>query len=177
MKKINHWICDHNHTSPDPPPPLFLKLWLPDVIFFSRSFLIIWKVSYILKQVLVNFVVRFEQNNANGRHNYRWEARYTGTYILKCVWTSLLGRLQAQTLPDEAPPVGEIHPFSKDGVTFKQIQQFWCPTNRHRNIKIYWNLFVWDTKTKWNLLVGDTKMELNLVVGDTQMKQNVNAGI
>ena len=27
--------------------------------------------------------------------------------------TSLLRRLHAQTLPDEAPPVGKIHPFSK----------------------------------------------------------------
>ena len=27
--------------------------------------------------------------------------------------TSLLRRLQAQTLPDEAPTIGKIHPFSK----------------------------------------------------------------
>ena len=38
--------------------------------------------------------------------------------------TSLLRRLQAQTLPDEAPPVGKTQPFSKIAVTFEPIQQF-----------------------------------------------------
>ena len=42
--------------------------------------------------------------------------------------TSLLRRLQAQTIPDEAPPVGQIHPFSKIAVTFRPIQRFWCPS-------------------------------------------------
>ena len=40
--------------------------------------------------------------------------------------TSLLRRLQAQTLPDEAPPLGKIHPFSKIAVTFGPIQQFYA---------------------------------------------------
>jgi hypothetical protein len=35
------------------------------------------------------------------------------------VKTSLLRRLQAQTLPDEAPPMGKIHPFSKIAITFE----------------------------------------------------------
>ena len=38
--------------------------------------------------------------------------------------TSLLHRLQAQTLPDEAPPVGKIFLFSKIAVTFEPIQRF-----------------------------------------------------
>ena len=38
--------------------------------------------------------------------------------------TSLLRRLQAQTLPDEAPPVGKIYPFSKIAVTFEPMQRF-----------------------------------------------------
>ena len=38
--------------------------------------------------------------------------------------TSLLRMLQAQTLPDEAPPVGKINLFSKIAVTFEPIQQF-----------------------------------------------------
>ena len=38
--------------------------------------------------------------------------------------TSVLRRLQAQTLPNEAPPVGKIYPFSKIAVTFEPIQPF-----------------------------------------------------
>jgi hypothetical protein len=38
--------------------------------------------------------------------------------------TSLLRRLQAQTLPDEAPPIGKIHPFSKMAITFEQLMGF-----------------------------------------------------
>ena len=38
--------------------------------------------------------------------------------------TSLLRRLQAQTLPNETPPIGKIHPYSKITVTFEPIQLF-----------------------------------------------------
>ena len=38
--------------------------------------------------------------------------------------TSLLRRLQEQTLPDEAPPMGKIHSFSKIAVTFEPEMQF-----------------------------------------------------
>ena len=41
--------------------------------------------------------------------------------------TSLLRRLQEQTLPDEAPPMGKIHPFSKIAVTFDPVMRFGCP--------------------------------------------------
>ena len=39
--------------------------------------------------------------------------------ILLSILTSLLRRQQAQTLPDEVPPIGKIHPFSKMAVTFE----------------------------------------------------------
>ena len=32
------------------------------------------------------------------------------------------------TLPDEAPPIGKIHPFSKIAVTFEPVLQFGCPS-------------------------------------------------
>ena len=38
--------------------------------------------------------------------------------------TSLLRRLQAQTLPDATPPISKIHPFSKIAVNFVQFVQF-----------------------------------------------------
>ena len=38
--------------------------------------------------------------------------------------TSLLRRLQAQTLPDATPPIGKIHPFSKMAVTFEPLMGF-----------------------------------------------------
>ena len=40
---------------------------------------------------------------------------------------SLLRRLQEQTLPDEAPPMGKIHPLSKIAVTFEPEMRFECP--------------------------------------------------
>ena len=53
---------------------------------------------------------------------------YSISDYLNWTETSLLCRLQAQTLPDEAPPVGKIHPFSKIAVTFEPIQRFRCPS-------------------------------------------------
>ena len=38
--------------------------------------------------------------------------------------TSLLRRLQAQTLPDATSPKVKIHPFSKIAVTFEPLMQF-----------------------------------------------------
>ena len=38
--------------------------------------------------------------------------------------TSLLRRLQAQTLPDATPPIGKIYPFSKMTVTFEPLMGF-----------------------------------------------------
>jgi hypothetical protein len=41
--------------------------------------------------------------------------------------TSLLRRLQAQTLQDTTPPVGKIHPFGKIPITFEALilMPFW----------------------------------------------------
>ena len=38
--------------------------------------------------------------------------------------TSLLRRLQAQTLPNEAPPIGKMHPFGKMAVNFQPLMGF-----------------------------------------------------
>ena len=45
---------------------------------------------------------------------------------LNCMKTSLLRKLQTQTHPDEAPPMGKIHPFSKIAVTFEPVMRFGC---------------------------------------------------
>ena len=45
-------------------------------------------------------------------------------YYCICPKTSLLRRLQTQTLPDEAPPIGKIHRFSKMTVTFEPLMGF-----------------------------------------------------
>ena len=41
--------------------------------------------------------------------------------------TSLLRRLRPQTLPNEAPPIGKIHPFCKIAVIFEPVMWFGCP--------------------------------------------------
>ena len=38
--------------------------------------------------------------------------------------TSLLRRLQAQTLPDAASPIGKVRPFRKIAVTLEPVMQF-----------------------------------------------------
>jgi hypothetical protein len=38
--------------------------------------------------------------------------------------TSLLRSLQVQNLPDETPPMGKTHPFSKNAVTLEPIMRF-----------------------------------------------------
>ena len=38
--------------------------------------------------------------------------------------TSLLRRLQAQTLPNAASPIGKVHPFSKIAVTLEPVMRF-----------------------------------------------------
>ena len=52
--------------------------------------------------------------------------------------TCLLRRLQLQTLPNEAPTIGKIHPFSKIAVTFEPVMQFGCPLESPKNCnKVY----------------------------------------
>ena len=53
-----------------------------------------------------------------------------------CVKTSLLRSLQVQTLPEEAPPMGKIHPFSKMAVIFEPVMQFGCPSGFRISLKI-----------------------------------------
>ena len=50
--------------------------------------------------------------------------------------TSLLRRLQEQTLPDEAPAMGKIHPFSKIAVTFEPVMRLGCPSGFRISLKI-----------------------------------------
>ena len=47
-------------------------------------------------------------------------------YIIPGDKTSMLRRLQAQTLPDATPPIGKIHPFSKIAVAFKPLMEFYA---------------------------------------------------
>ena len=42
--------------------------------------------------------------------------------------TSMLCRLQAQTLTNETPSIGKIKPFSKIAVTLEPVMQFGCPS-------------------------------------------------
>ena len=42
--------------------------------------------------------------------------------------TSLLRRLQGRPSPAEAPPIGQIHPFSKIAITFEPLKGLWCPS-------------------------------------------------
>ena len=50
--------------------------------------------------------------------------------------TSLLRRLQVQTLPDATPPISKINPFSKITVTLGQVMQFGCPSRFRISKKI-----------------------------------------
>ena len=55
--------------------------------------------------------------------------------------TSLLHRLQAQTLPDAIPPIGQIHPFSKMVVTFEPLKGFGCPLGSRK--VLITNIYNW----------------------------------
>ena len=57
-------------------------------------------------------------------HAHTSVIKHTENFSLKFEQTSLLRRLQAQTLPDEAPPIGKIHSFSKMALTFKLLWDF-----------------------------------------------------
>ena len=48
----------------------------------------------------------------------------------------------AQTLPDVAPPVGKIHPFSKLAVTFGPIQRLGCPSRFRISENDQYSLFL-----------------------------------
>ena len=50
--------------------------------------------------------------------------------------TSLLRRLQAQTLPDATPSLGKIPPFTKIAVTFDLMKRLRCPSRVRFSLKI-----------------------------------------
>ena len=50
-------------------------------------------------------------------------------------------RLQAQTLPDEAPPVGKIDPFRKTALPFEPMQLFDALQDLESLIKCQYSLF------------------------------------
>ena len=45
-------------------------------------------------------------------------------YALRTAQQCAVHRLQVQTLPNEAPPMGKIHTFSKMAVTFELLMGF-----------------------------------------------------
>ena len=47
-----------------------------------------------------------------------------GAGIVTLTETSLLRRMQAQTLPDATPPIGKLHPVSKMAITFEPLLGF-----------------------------------------------------
>ena len=49
--------------------PIFKKKTVIVLCLFSHSFPTIWVARNIMKQILVNFVVNFKQNDANGGRN------------------------------------------------------------------------------------------------------------
>ena len=55
--KKTHWICGHDHTSPEPTPSFLFKLW--SVLFFALFFFNNWVISYVLKLILVMFQTNF----------------------------------------------------------------------------------------------------------------------
>ena len=96
---------------------IFLK-WFPSSLLFYTQ-LPYTKQFRRKPKIILTVIQRF------------WYVQYVGPTLK----TSLLRRLQAQTLPDEAPPEGKIHPFSKIAITFEPIQWFWCPSGFKRSEK------------------------------------------
>ena len=45
---------------------------------------------------------------------------------------SMLRRLQAQTLPNATPPIGNIYPLNKTTITFEPVMQLSCPSGFSR---------------------------------------------
>ena len=92
--------------------------------------------KYCFKLILRKFFLicqkysRNAQNQGKGTNRVK-KITITNWLLIKIqeksnsnIKTSLLRRLQAQTLPDEAPPKGKIHPFSKMAVTFEPLMGF-----------------------------------------------------
>ena len=67
-------------------------------------------------------------------HQTCWMSKY-GLILLISYQTSLLCRLQAQTLPDATPSVGKMHPFGKIVVNFEPIWQFHSSGNAVQDLE------------------------------------------
>ena len=72
------------------------------------------------------------------------------------VKTNLLPRLQAQTLPDEAPPIGTIHPFTKMAVTFEPNEDnFWALFRKMKG-RTTRKIFILPTYPHWYCVKAST---------------------
>ena len=61
----------------------------------------------------------------------------------RLIITRLLRRLQAQTLPGEAPPIGKIHPFGRIAVSFEPEMRFGCPLGFRISLQIVTYYILW----------------------------------
>ena len=120
---------------------------LPMDIFISSPEIIQYSYWLTLGVPLVLIRTQGARSGTLSRHSFwiSWCMRMYSEYMRKLFLdklievvihkTSLLRRLQEQTLPDEAPPMGKIHPFSKITVTFEPVMQFWCPSRFRISLK------------------------------------------
>ena len=67
---------------------------------------------YLFKHFTINIFVPFDLSD-----------KKTFLYLI-FLYTSLLRRLQAQTLPDATQPIGKIYPFTKMTITFEPLMRF-----------------------------------------------------
>ena len=66
--------------------------------------------------------------------------------------TSLLHRLQVQTLPNATPQIGKIHQINKIAVTFYQLNKFYALCQ--------WLYLLWDGSSKCNCAVKTPSKEM-----------------
>ena len=83
----------------------------------KRLFLyFVWTINLII----VPFKNNYLKTKVFLSQGVKWIKNPDGAWT--CAKTSLLRRLQEQALPDEAPPIGKIYPFSKMVVTFEPLK-------------------------------------------------------
>ena len=91
----------------------------------SRDTCHISRVTCHVSHVTISIFTKWSSYLVEGLLSNRTALATTG--LLKI--TSLLRRLQAQTLPDAAPPIGKIHPFSKMAASCEPMMRFGCPNS------------------------------------------------
>ena len=109
--------------------------WL--IFFYGAGKVLLVKFKHIIKPAFAN-TKGMHKTSAEVPRN--WET-------LKTEETSLLRRLQTQTLPDATPPLGKIPPFSKIAVTFEPVKQFRCPSRFQISKKIKIVYFMTESTT------------------------------